>query len=444
MVSGETATLPHDFEAERSILGSIIIDNQHIVSVIDKIQPDDFYDIRHKLVYGAMIGLFKETKEIDFLTLIDKCKANGSIATIGGDYIVTLGDDIFNASNVERYAEIILEKSIRRRLIRVGQETALTASDESAELNEVIERAEGHLLKLSEARVGDFAENMGDLLSRAFKRLEERQNGSHSKVIPSNFKNLDNMIEGLNPSDLIILAARPSMGKTAFALNMAYNVATQGKGVLLFSIEMSGDQLTDRLIALHSGVGTWEMHTTQIDDSTLEKVGKAMNDLTDIPIYIDDSATLTITQLRAKAKREKYLHGISLIVVDYLQLMDSGSSRGGNRVQEMADISRGLKAVARELKVPIIALSQLNRSVEMRTDKRPQMSDLRESGSIEQDADIVMFLYRDDYYNPATQNKGVTELLIRKHRNGPTGTAELFFDREKQRFTDVKQPVFHN
>jgi replicative DNA helicase len=342
------------------------------------------------------------------------------------------------AAHVEQYADIVAQKAVRRRLITASNEISGLGYDESSSLRELIEEAETRLFEVSQQHVKQSIVSIEAILAESFERLDDlHKDKKKIRGLPTGFKDMDNMLAGLQRSDLFILAARPSMGKTAFALNLAHNVALQAKEpVLLFSLEMSKEQLVDRLLSMESGVDAWALRTGNLTDSDFEKIGQAMGTLSEAPIYIDDTPGITVSDLRTKARREAHQRPLGLIIVDYLQLMSGGGRYGGegNRVQEISEISRGLKGVARELNVPLIALSQLSRSVESRSPQIPQLSDLRESGSIEQDADIVAFIYREEYYNPETDRKKITDILIKKHRNGPTGGVELYFDYEKQRF----------
>jgi replicative DNA helicase len=313
--------------------------------------------------------------------------------------------------------------------------------DESTSLQELIEAAESKLFDVSQTHVKQNVVSLETILSESFDRLDElHKDKGRIRGVPTNFKDLDNILAGLQRSDLIILAARPSMGKTALALNLAHNVAVKSKEpVLLFSLEMSKEQLVDRMLAMESGVDAWALRTGNLSDTDFEKIGQAMGTLSEAQIYIDDTPGITVSDLRTKARREAHQRKLGLIIVDYLQLMSGGGRYGGdgNRVQEISEISRGLKGIARELNVPLLALSQLSRSVESRSPQIPQLADLRESGSIEQDADVVAFIYREDYYNPETERKNITDILIKKHRNGPTGGVELYFEKEKQRFRSL-------
>lgn len=439
---------PHNEEAEASLLGAILIDADALVKIADAVVPTDFYDPRHQRIYEAIGQLYERRSPIDVLTLADQLKINGNLDLVGGpSYLTELTNFVPTASHVEQYAEIVAQKALRRRLIQASQEIVNLGYDESKALRELVEEAETSLFQVSQRHVKQSLVSIETILAESFDRLDDLHKDKNKiRGVPTGFRAMDDILAGLQRSDLFILAARPSMGKTAFSLNLAHNVATLAKEpVLIFSLEMGKEQLVDRLLSMESGVDAWALRTGNLTDSDFEKIGHAMGALSEAPIYIDDTPSISISDLRTKARRQSHQQKLGLIIVDYLQLMSGGSKFGGgdNRVQEISEISRGLKQVARELDVPLIALSQLSRSVENRNPPHPQLSDLRESGSIEQDADIVAFIYREEYYNPDTEDKkGITEIFIKKHRNGPTGTVELFFDKEKQRFRslDRKHP----
>lgn len=433
---------PSNVDAEASLLGAILIDTDAIVKIADQITVEDFYDQRHARIYEAIQTLYEKRSPIDVLTLADQLKGNGFLDMIGGPaYLSELTNYVPTASHVEQYAEIVAQKALRRRLITASADMAELSLDESKELKELIEEAETRLFEVSQQHVKQTIVSIEEILTESFERLDDlHKDKKKIRGIPTGYKDIDDTLAGLQRSDLIILAARPSMGKTAFVLNLAHNVAVDAKEpVLIFSLEMSKEQLVDRLLSMQSGVDAWALRTGNLTDQDFEKLGEAMGVLSEAPIYIDDTPGITVADLRTKARREAHIRQPGLIIVDYLQLMSGGSrfSGDGNRVQEISEISRGLKGVARELNVPVIALSQLSRSVENRSPQIPQLSDLRESGSIEQDADIVAFIYREDYYNPETDRKNLTDILIKKHRNGALRNIELYFDRDKQRFRSV-------
>lgn len=433
---------PQNVEAEASLLGAILIDSDAIVKIADTISSNDFYDPRHKHIYEAISLLYERREAIDVLTLADQLKNSGVLDVIGGaSYLTELTNFVPTAAHVEQYADIVAQKALRRRLIQASQKMVELGFDEGKNLKELIEDAEANLFEVSQQHVKQSVVSLETILSESFDRLDELHKDKQKiRGVPTGFKDMDNILAGLQRSDLFILAARPSMGKTALALNLAHNVAVQAKEpVLVFSLEMSKEQLVDRLLAMESGVDAWALRTGNLTDSDFEKLGHAMGTLSEAQIFIDDTPGITVSDLRTKTRREAHQRKLGLIIVDYLQLMSGGGKYGGdgNRVQEISEISRGLKAIARELNVPLIALSQLSRSVESRSPQIPQLADLRESGSIEQDADVVAFIYREDYYNPETDRKNLTDILIKKHRNGPTGGVELYFDKEKQRFRGV-------
>ncbi len=436
-----TAVPPQNLEAEASLLGAILIDGDAIVKVADIVKGPDFYSDRHRYIYEAAIKLYEKREPIDVLTLADQLKGSGVIDLIGGaGYLTELTNFVPTAAHAEQYAEIVAQKALRRRLIKASQVINGLGFDESKQLRELIDEAELELFDVSQSHVKHNVISLETILAESFDRLDElHKDKGKIRGIPTGFKDVDNLLAGFQRSDLIILAARPSMGKTALSLNFAHNIAVSAKQpVLIFSLEMSKEQLVDRLLAMESGVNAWNLRTGNLTDADLEKISQALGPLSEAPMFIDDTPSITVSDLRTKARREAHQRQLGLIVVDYLQLM-SGSRVGGdfNRVQEISEISRGLKGIARELNVPILAMSQLSRSVESRSPQIPQLSDLRESGSIEQDADIVAFIYNEDFYNPQTDRKNITDLFIKKHRNGPIGNVELYFDREHQRYRSL-------
>ena len=442
MDQNNNKTQPNNIEAEMSLLGAILIDADSLVKIADSVNEDDFYDPKHKRIFSAIINLYNDHDAIDVLTLSDTLRNNGNLEMIGGSsYLTELTNYVPTASHIDQYAEIVIQKALRRRLIHASKEMAELGYDETKKLNELVEEAEARLFDVSKQHVKQDIISLEDVLAASFDRLDElHKDKGKIRGVPTGYKDLDNVLAGFQPSDLVILAARPSMGKTALALNFAHNIAIQSaQPVLIFSLEMSKEQLVDRLLSMESGVDAWALRTGNLNDSDFEKIGHAMGTLSEAQIYIDDSPGITISDLRTKARREAHKRPLGLIIVDYLQLMSGGSRFGGdgNRVQEISEISRGLKGIARELNVPILALSQLSRSVESRHPQIPQLADLRESGSIEQDADVVAFIYREEYYNPDTERKKITDIFIKKHRNGPTGGVELYFDNEKQRFRPI-------
>ncbi|HVI60747.1 MAG TPA: replicative DNA helicase [Candidatus Saccharimonadales bacterium] len=437
-----TTNQPQNSEAEASLLGALLIDSDAIVKVADSVHARDFFEPRHQRIYEAINQLYQAHDAIDVLTLTDKLRNNGHLDDVGGpSYLTELTNFVPTAAHVEQYADIVAQKALRRRLIAASKDIVNLGYDESKQLRELIEEAETRLFEVSQTHIKQSVISLETILAESFDRLDDLHKDKQKiRGIPTGFKDLDEKLAGFQRSDLVILAARPSMGKTALALNFAHNIAVQAsEPVLVFSLEMSKEQLVDRLLSMESGVDAWALRTGNLTDADFEKIGHAMGTLSEAQIFIDDSPGITVSDLRTKARREAHKRPLGLIIVDYLQLM-SGAGRFGNdfnRVQEISEISRGLKGIARELNVPVLALSQLSRSVESRSPQIPQLADLRESGSIEQDADVVAFIYREEYYNPETDRKKITDILIKKHRNGPVGNLELYFDNEKQRFRSI-------
>lgn len=437
-------TVPQNIDAEASLLGSLIIDSDGFVKIADQVSAEDFYNESHRTIFAAMRTLHDKRSPIDMLTLSEQLKSRGELEQVGGaSYLTELTNFVPTAAHLEQYADIVVDKAIRRRLIKASQDIADIGSEEKKSLQELIEEAETRLFEVSQHHVRQDITSLESILGDSFDRLDDlhRHKGG-IRGIPTGLRDLDKMLAGLQRSDLDIIAARTSMGKTALMLNIALNVAIKAKqgAVLIFSLEMSKEQLVDRLLAAEAGVDAWSLRTGEgLTDEDFEKISAAMGELAEAPIFIDDTSGITVSDLRTKARRLHHRHPLAAIMVDYLQLMSGGSrfATVANRVQEISEISRSLKILARELNVPVVALSQLSRSVESRSPQIPQLADLRESGSIEQDADVVMFLYREDYYNPETDRQNLTDVFIKKHRNGPVGKVELYFDRIKQKFRDL-------
>ncbi len=435
---------PQNLEAESSLLGALLIDTDAIVKVADIVTEDDFYSNKHKKIYSAIKKLYESHTPVDVLTLADQLRNSDELDIVGGPaYLTELTNLVPTAAHSTQYAEIVASKALRRRLIKASQDITNYGYDEKEDLRDLIEQAETRLFEVSQKHVKQDIVSMEQILTDSFDRLDELHKDKGTiRGVPTGYKDLDNVLAGLQPSDLFVLAARPSMGKTAMVLNLAHNVAVKANlPVLVFSLEMSKEQLVDRILAKESGVNAWALRTGNLTDQDFEKIGNAMGTLSEAQIYIDDTPGITVSDMRTKARREAHQRPLGLIIVDYLQLMSGGSRFGGegNRVQEISEISRGLKGIARELNVPLIALSQLSRSVESRSPQIPQLSDLRESGSIEQDADVVAFLYREEYYNPDTERKNIMDFMIKKHRNGPTKNIELYFDRERQLISSLSK-----
>lgn len=436
---------PQNLEAEQSVLGSLLLDKDAIIQVGDVVTSGDFYEERNGIIYEAMIVLYEKRMPIDVVTLTDQLEKSKQLKEVGGaSYLSTLVNVVPTAAHAAKYAEIVKNKAVLRRLIKAASTISELSYREEKDIDEVLDKSEQELFAVSQKFFRQYFTPIKSVLSEAFDRIDElHKNKGALRGVPTGFKELDDLLAGFQPSDLIILAARPSMGKTSFALNIAQHVATkEKKAVGVFSLEQSKDQLVDRMLCSQAGIDAWKLRTGNLDENDFPKIGYAMGILSEAPIFIDDSPMLNVMEIRTKARRLQSEHGLGLIVIDYLQLMQGRKSNyDSNRVQEISDISRSLKGLARELNVPVVALSQLSRAVEHRPDKRPMLADLRESGSIEQDADVVMFIYREDYYEPDTERKNIAEILVKKHRNGPIGTAELYFvpDQTKFRSIDRKQ-----
>lgn len=435
---------PQNLDAEMSLLGAILINDEVLANVSDRLKAQDFYDKRHATIYGAMFRLYEHHKPIDLLTLSDELTKRDELELVGGSaYLTELTNYVPTSTHAEAYADMIIQKAIRRRLIKASSDIAELGFDEDKNIQELLETAESQLFSVSEAGVKQDLVSLEHILTESFDRIEElHRDRGKLRGVKTGYRDLDNVTAGLQKSDLLILAARPAMGKSTFALNIAYNIAAREKqAVLVFSLEMSKEQLVDRMLAEAAGVDAWNIRTGNLSDDDFEKISTAMGEMAEAPIFIDDTPGLTVLEMRTKARREAHNQPLGLIIVDYLQLMSGSRGMGNdfNRVQEISEISRGLKLIARELNVPVVALSQLSRAVESRNPQIPQLADLRESGSIEQDADLVMFLYREDYYNPETDRQHITDLIIAKHRNGPTGRIELYFHPERLRFMSLEK-----
>ena len=434
---------PHDDVAEKSLLGALIINNDVLPEILTIVKPRDFYDERHQIIFDAILNLYDNHKPVDLLTLSSELKSKKQLDKIGkASYLAELSNFVPAASHAKAYAELIEKASTRRRLINAGTKIAERAFQDDANPDELIGSAEQELFEVSDKIVKSDYVSIDQLLADAFDRIDDlHKNKGSLRGLKTGFRDLDKKTAGFQKGDLIIVGARPAMGKTTFAQNLTYNIASiNKKGVLFFSLEMGANEIIDRMISDVSGVDNWKMRTGNLSDEEFQKIGDAMDEMDDLPIYIDDSSSMTIVELRNKARRAMHDHDIGIVIIDYLQLLQGSDRYKGNRVQEVTEISRGLKILARELKIPVIALAQLSRNVTGRDDSRPVLSDLRESGSIEQDADLVMFLHRPDYYRQNDDNyeeTHITELLISKHRHGPVGKIELYFHPELLRFMSL-------
>ncbi|MCA9840653.1 MAG: replicative DNA helicase [Cyanobacteria bacterium HKST-UBA03] len=432
---------PQSLEAEQAVLGCILIDPDAILKVLEIVRPEDFYRQVHKTIYSAMLALFDRSEPIDIVTVSESLNNQGHLEDIGGRaYINELALAVVTSENVAWYAQTIHDKSILRGLVQGGTDIVHTAY-ESTDAEEALDKAEQIVFNLAQRGLPDDLSVIRDILPVTYEMIEERYNNKGSLMgVSTGFYELDTMTSGLQRSDLIIVAARPSMGKTAFALNVASHVALkENKPTLVFSLEMSKEQLTQRLLCSEAEVDAQRIRTGEITPKDFGKLSEAMGKLGDAPLFIDDTPAISLMELRAKARKLMMEHGeLGMIMIDYLQLMEARDSKKGgseNRAQEISTISRGLKSIAREMKVPLVALSQLSRAVEGRQDKKPMLSDLRESGSIEQDADLVMFLYRDEYYSKELcERPGYADVILAKQRNGPVGSIELLFRNQITKF----------
>ena len=427
---------PQNNEAEQSVIGAILIENEALLKAIEIVKPEDFYRESHRLIFLSMIELFEKNEPTDYITLTEHLRKKNKLEEVGGaSYLTTLCEQIPTAANVEYYAKIVKEKSVLRRLIYCATEIATRGYSNLDEVGELLDFAEKSIFDITEEQIKSSVYPLKEILKTSFKAIENLYNKKELITgVATGFTELDQMTSGFQPSDLIIIAGRPSMGKTAFALNIAHNAAYESKvPIVVFSLEMSKEQLALRMLCSEARVDAHKMRSGFLSESDWPKLTRAAGKLSETKIFIDDTAGMGVLEMRAKARRLKSEHGLGMVIVDYLQLM-KGRGSIDSREQEISDISRSLKALAKELKVPVIALSQLNRRVEDRAVKKPQLADLRESGAIEQDADVILFLYRDEVYNPDSQDKGSAEIIIGKQRNGPTGEIRLAFIDRYTRF----------
>ncbi|HAM96879.1 MAG: replicative DNA helicase, replicative DNA helicase [candidate division WS6 bacterium GW2011_GWC1_36_11] len=428
---------PQNIEAEQSLIGSMLIDKDAVIAVSGWLMPEHFYEERNGIIYANILELFNEALPIDLITLSDLLKKKQQLTKIGGrTYLADLVAMVPTSAHAEEYGGIVKESATRRGLIGASRDITELAFNESIKIDKVMDESEKRIFDVAQSGIKSNFVHIKDLLKEAFERAERADNDEAYLGISTGFKDLDELLGGFQKSDLVILAARPSVGKTSLALDMMRHAAmVEKKTVVFFSLEMSQTQIMDRLIGMQSGIPFWEIRTGRLTDKKLMKLADTMGEFGDTNIYIDDQAGQHINSIRTKARRLKLEHGLDIIFVDYLQLMHGSSTE--SRTLEVSEISQGLKNIAKELDVPVIALSQLNRAIEQRQGRKPQLSDLRESGSIEQDADVVMFIDREETWNPDTENKGTGDLSIAKHRNGPTGNVRLAFVQEIASFRNL-------
>jgi replicative DNA helicase len=430
---------PQNLEAEQSVLGAILLDNTALNRSMEFLSEEDFYRTANQMVYRSMVGLSERNQPVDQITLTDYLRGTGELEQVGGSsYIAELAQMVPSAANIRYHCQIVREKSLLRGLLRTATDVVMKGYEGTTKTDELMEFAEREIFRLAQGHLGGTFVPVSSIIQDSVE-IVDRLYSRQEKItgVPTGFTDLDNLLAGLQPSDLIIVAGRPSMGKTSLALGMAEQAALKGNAVVgIFSLEMSRAQLVLRMLSSQAHLDSHAVRTGQLKGSDWVALTEAAGRLEQAKIFIDDSGNLTVQQMRGKARRLKSEHGLDLLVIDYLQLMD-GKSSSESRQQEISDISRALKALAKELDIPVVALSQLSRAVENRTDKRPMLSDLRESGAIEQDADVVMFIYRDDVYNPDSEDKGIANILVRKHRNGPIGEVDLQFHDRYAKFNDL-------
>lgn len=440
-VVGVDRVPPQSLEAEQSTLGSMLLDKEAIATAAEILVAEDFYRDAHRTIFDALISLFNKGEPADLITVTEALRQRNAIDAVGGaSYISTLANTVPTSANCEYYAEIVKNRSIMRALVTAGSQIASIGYDQTADVPESLDKAEQLIFRISQSGETGTVSDMKTVLMSTFDRIERLYTTKGAITgLSTGFAELDNILSGLQPSELVVIAGRPSMGKTALALNIAEHVgANEGKPVLIFSLEMSREQLAQRMLCSQATVDGQRLRRGNLSEADWQRLSHAIGRLSEAPIFIDDSPSATALDIRTRARRLKAEHGLSLIIIDYLQLVQ-GHGRVENRNQEIAEITRSLKTLARELEVPVISLAQLSRAVEATADKRPLLSHLRESGEIEQSADVVAFIYREDYYKPDTERRNIAEIIIAKQRNGPTGTIELMWQREYTRFRNLER-----
>ena len=433
---------PHDIDAEQAILGSMLTDKDAVIAALEVLKEDSFYREDHKLIFSAITSLYSKNEPIDVITVKAELSEMGVLDRVGGlEYLVELPERVPTTANVKRYVKIVDEKAMLRRLISTANELIALGYDESEDVDNIMDMAEKRVFDMTQKKNAKGYAVMKDILVESFAELERLYNQKGNVTgVSTGFYDLDNITAGLHNSDLLIVAARPAMGKSAFAINLAANAAIMSKvPVVIFNLEMSKEQVGNRILCSEALVDSNKIRTGQLEDEDWMKLAQTLGKMSDAPIYIDDTPGISAMEIRAKCRKLKIEKDIGLIVIDYLQLISGSGKKNTSREQEISEISRSLKILAKELNVPVIALSQLSRTAEKRDDKRPMLSDLRESGAIEQDADIVMFLYRDDYYNPDSEKKNVAEVILAKHRGGSTGTVELAWLPSYTKFANLER-----
>ncbi len=431
---------PHSEEAEQSVIGSILIDHDAVGVAAENLKPDDFYNLRHKEIFEAILDLYHDGRAVDLVTLKSQLEQRGKLEAAGDmKYLTQVAAAVPNSVHIRQYIKIVKDKALYRRFIQLGNQVLQQSFSTETPIEQLSESVEKQVFSILQNRGSQDFSHIKDVLMESFDDIEKiAANGGTVAGISTGFVDLDQKTAGLHPSDLVIVGARPAMGKTAFGLNLIQNAAVKGgKTCAVFNLEMSKKQIVNRMLACEAGVSMEHIRSGNMTDQDWEKLVEALGPLSEAPIYIDDTGGITFSELRSKCRKLKIEHGLDLVMIDYLQLMSGSGRAGDNRQQEISEISRGLKMMARELDVPVIALSQLSRTLESRADHRPMMSDLRESGAIEQDADVIIFLYRDEYYHPDSEDKNIAEIIIGKQRNGPVGTVKLRYDGEYTRFSNL-------
>ncbi len=433
---------PHDIEAEQAILGSMLTDKDAVIDAIEVLKSDDFYRQDNKIIFEAILSLYNRAEPVDIITVKSELVSVGKFENVGGlEYLAVLPDKVPTTANVDKYIKIVEEKAILRNLIKTANELIDLGYAETEEVDSIMDQAEKRIFEIMQSKNQKGFSPLKDILVETFSEIEKLYNQKEPITgVPTGFADLDYKTAGLHNSDLVLVAARPAMGKSAFALNIATNAAMQAKvPVAIFNLEMSKSQLVNRILCSEAMVDSNKIRTGKIEEDDWVKLATALGPLSEAPIYIDDTPGITVTEIRAKCRKLKLEKNVGLIVIDYLQLIQGNGKKNSSREQEISEISRSLKILAKELDIPVIALSQLSRAAEARQDHRPMLSDLRESGAIEQDADIVMFLYRDDYYNPDTEKKNIAEVILAKHRAGSTGTVELLWLGNYTKFVNIEK-----
>lgn len=438
-VNGNPINVPHHPKAETAVLGAVLVNPAIFTTIASVLSTDDFYLVRHQYIWDAMHRIHERSEPIDYMLLADELRAFGHLDLVGGEpYLIKLSNDTPNSAYAEVYARMVERTSVRRRLIAAADEIRQLAQDEEMSVDNIIRESESLLFTVSDQQVQRDFKPMWEALSEYYDRIEElMQNSGKAMGVPSGFSKLDELLGGFQRSDLLVFAGRPGMGKTSFLLSVAMNAARGGARIAIFTMEMGVEQMVQRMIAMESGINVQKLRLAQLNQPEAARFTEVLGRISDFHIFIDDTPAMSPVEMRVKCRRLLHEHGLDLVIIDYMQLMNAGKGYENNRVQEISFISRQLKEMAREFNIPVISAAQLSRAVEQRQDKRPVLSDLRESGSIEQDSDIVMFLYRDEVYNEATEYPNQADVIVAKHRNGPTGVISLYFEKHLTKFKDA-------